>query len=348
MKFRWMAIALVTAALTACGSKDDGVVESPIVEGVNFVGMAVSDIEQSSKLYAEATDLATAWNGSLNGESVFEVLTGRPKVSASAKLMRSVNAQLLYMEFDDQSDAARRAAKVEAYGPGIAHVCYQVNKSTQAYEKLLEGGATHIGEPAMVQLNPRNPVEYAYARDHDDIMFEVEHVDVAALELPEPPKNNYRIRHVSLATQDMDRIVKFYSHFMQQSKPRRAGRFWKLSGEKLDMVSGLPGSKIEMAWFQTRNLELEIIEYVSHSADAGDQPRPVDALGYNMIVFDVSDLAQARARFIAAGGEIVADNQQLLGSEIVFGRDPDGNLIGMQNSASDSLFSSKHFKNNGL
>ena len=122
----------------------------------------------------------------------------------------------------------------------------------------------------------------------------------------------------------------------------------KLSGEMVDDVSGIPGAKIEMAWFQLRNLELEIIQYHEPETPPLSEPRPFDALGYNMIVFDVTDLTAAREKLIAAGGEVVLETQSLQGGQIFFGRDPDGNLIGFQTLPADSPYSSKQFKDNGL
>ena len=179
-------------------------------------------------------------------------------------------------------------------------------------------------------------------------MVEVEHVDIDKLDLPEPPKNQYRIRHVALATPDIDRAVKFYSKLLQEPKPRRLGRFWKLSGEKLDKVSGLPDSKIEMAFFQVRNMELEIAQYHSHPTQRPADPRPLDALGYNMIVFDVEDLAKARDHVVASGGDMVGEYEGLYDHKILFARDPDGNLIGFQTAPETSVISSQNFKDNGI
>jgi catechol 2,3-dioxygenase-like lactoylglutathione lyase family enzyme len=237
---------------------------------------------------------------------------------------------------------------VPVNGLGIAHVCYQANDKTRAYQKFLDSGSSTIGNPDMVRLNPKSPVEYAYVRDNDGIMLEIEHVDVSKLQLPEPPKNNYRIRHVSLATSDMNRIVKFYSVLLEEPNPRRAGKYFGLSSDKLDQVSGLPKSKIKMSWFQVRNLELEIIEYLSHPPEVPAEPRPLNALGYNMIVFDVKDIDKARTLFELAGGKIVGDIEPILGGNIIFGRDPDGNLIGLQKVAATSVVSSKNFSDNGI
>jgi hypothetical protein len=146
----------------------------------------------------------------------------------------------------------------------------------------------------------------------------------------------------------MDRIVDFYSVLLEEKHPRRIGRLKALSGEKIDQVSGLKNSEIVMSWFQTRNLELEIIQYKSHPTTPSETPRPFDALGYNLIMFDVTDLNAAKEKLLTAGGSLVADDRMLDGHKVVLGRDPDGNLLGFQVISADSAYSSKHFKDNGI
>lgn len=340
----------IIALLGACGSSgpQTDVPPDSIITGVSYIGASVSDLEKTAELYAGALDLKPVEAAAISENSLFDELAGRAGVEVQTQMMRSVNAQVRFMKFGSPSPKAQATSHMDVQGPGIAHVCYQVNQDTQAYQKFLAGGAKHIGDREMVHLNPKNPVYYAYARDFDGMISEIEHVDVSKLELPEPPKNRYRIRHVSLATPDIDRIVDFYAAFLDQHSPRRVGKWMAVSSEKIDKVSGLKDSKVEMAWFQVRNLELEIFQYHSHPTRDLETPRPVDAPGYNMIVFDVSDMTAARKRLVDAGGTVVTESGPMDGGEIMFGRDPDGNLIGLQTSASDAVVSSQNFENNGI
>ncbi|MEO9468661.1 VOC family protein [Parasphingorhabdus sp.] len=340
----------VIALLSACGSSgpQTDVPPDSIITGVSYIGASVSDLEKTAELYGGAVDLTPVDAAEISDNPQFDTLAGRAGVQARTQMMRSVNAQIRFMKFGNPSPEAQATSHMDVQGPGIAHVCYQVNQDTQAYQKFLAGGAKHIGDEKMVHLNPKNPVFYAYARDRNGLISEIEHVDVSQLDLPEPPKNRYRIRHVSLATPDMDRMVEFYSAFLDQHSPRRVGKWMAVSSEKIDRVSGLKDSKVEMAWFQVRNLELEIFQYHSHPTEDLETPRPVDALGYNMIVFDVSDMAAARKRLVDAGGTVMTEPGPMDGGEIMFGRDPDGNLIGLQTSETDSVVSSQNFENNGI
>ena len=45
-------------------------VDNPVIEGVNYVGMAVSDLERSEKLYRDATEVQLIEAGKLNDNAL--------------------------------------------------------------------------------------------------------------------------------------------------------------------------------------------------------------------------------------------------------------------------------------
>ncbi|MEM1404106.1 MAG: VOC family protein [Pseudomonadota bacterium] len=338
--------------LTGCskGAVTSQLPDDSVIKGVSYIGATVSDLDDTIELYSGAFDMKLAQRSQIASNSAFDQLAGRGDVVVSTAMIQSVNSQLRLMSFANPSQEALTTPELDVEGPGIMHVCFQVDKATQAYEKFLSAGATFMGARDMQQLNPKNPVRYAYSRDVDGLIVEVEEVDVAQLDLPTPPKNQYRIRQVALATPNIDRLSEFYAKFLGQPEFRSFGEwfFMRLKGEKFDKVSGLKDGAAEAAWFQVRNLELEIFQFHSHPTEDLETPRNIDALGYNMIVFDVSDLGEASDLLLSAGGSLVTDPVPMDGGEIVFGRDPDGNLIGLQTAPEDSLVSSRIFKNNGI
>lgn len=319
-----------------------------LVIGVHYVGVSVADVDASAQYYTEAFEVEQVAEDELALADLPDGLAPAEAAVARSLLLRSTNAQLRLMSFGGEEYAAPTShTAVPVQGPGIMHVCFQAKKETNVYARALEAGATPIGAEELIQLSDRNPVKYGYITDGQGIVTEVEEVDIAQLDLPEPPKHDYRMRHVAMATPDLEPMVEFYSAFLGGQEPRRIGSWIHLSGEKADQVSGLPGSEIEMAWFQLRNLEIELAQYHSHPTDKPSAPRPLDAPGYNMIVFDVTDLAAARQRLIDAGGELVGESASLDGAAIVFGRDPDGNLLGLQQLPAGSVYSAKNFAGNG-
>lgn len=344
---RVLVSAVCGLMLTACGNAEPKQLNpDSVIKGVSYVGTSVADLDQSTEFY-RAADLVPVDDRELSGSAAFDKLANRSGVVVQTRMLRSVNAQIRLMQFSDSS-ALNATEPVPVQGPGIAHMCYQVDHATGTYQDFLDRGAEIIGDPDLLQINPRNPVYYGYVKDLDGAVVEIEHIDVEKLNLPEPPKNKYRIRHVSLSTPDIDRIVAFYSALLDEPKPRRVGGANGIGNEAMSGVSGLEGSKVRMAWFQVRNLELEIFQYASHPTELPDQPRTLDAVGYNMIVFDVEDLSAAQEKFVAAGGTIETEPEQMDGGEIVFGRDPDGNLIGLQQAPADAVISAKNFSGNGM
>jgi len=315
--------------------------------GVNYVGVSVADAEASAALYQSAFDAEIIADEALALDQWPAGLALPGATEARSILVRSSNAQLRLMSFADGPTGADAGTAVPVPGPGIAHVCFQAVQETNAYAKALAAGATPIGAEDLVALSSRNPVKYGYITDGEGIITEVEEVDISQLDLPEPPKNQYRMRHFAFATPDLEAMVSFYSSLLGGQEPRRIGSWFTISGENVDKVSGLENTELEMAWFQLRNLEIEIAQLYSHPTERPDAPRPLQAPGYNVIMFDVSDLEQARQRLIDAGGTVVGESSSLDGVQTVFGRDPDGNLLGLQKLPSDSIYSAQNFAGNG-
>ncbi len=322
--------------------------DDAVIRGINYVSVTVNNLDEVTDMFADVADLKMVDERELIEIPGSDSLLGRANFTGKTRMMRSNNAQLRFVQFEDSDESLGEYSKVEVFGPGMAHVAFQVNKATNAYSKFLAAGAKPVnGTPDMTTLNSDNPVEYAYARDANRTMYEFEHVDISRLNRATPPKYDYRIRHVALATPDFDRIVKFYSKLLEQEQPRRLGRIINLQGESFDSVSGLPDAKLKMAFFQVRNMELEIAQYISHPTKLPAKPRPFDAPGFSMIVFDVDDMTAAKALLIAAGGSIVSEAKPFDGGQMMVARDLDGNLLGFQKIDPDSVFSSQNFDGDG-
>ncbi|WP_108788177.1 VOC family protein [Erythrobacter sp. Alg231-14] len=338
-------------ALSGC-DLPGGVPEQEIddlITGVHYVGISVPDVEAAAQYYEAAFDVERLGEDELTLESVPAELAPQNAEGMRSLLLRSANAQLRLMSFAGEEYVRPiDVSAVSVEGPGIMHVCFQAIEEINAYARALAAGAAPIGDPEPVALSSRNPVKYGYITDQDGIVTEVEEVDVSQLDLPEPPKNAIRLRHVAFATPDLERMVAFWSAFLGGQEPRQIGNWFAISGENVDAVSGIPDSEIEMAWFQLRNLEIEIAKYHNLETSLPDNPRPFDAPGYNVIVFDVTDLAAARERLLKAGGTVVAESPAIDGAPIIFGRDPDGNLIGLQSLPQSSIFSAKNFADQGI
>ena len=184
-----------------------------------------------------------------------------------------------------------------------------------------------------MQLRSDVPVKYAYLRDGDGTIIEIEQLLIDNLEF------EHRMRHVAIASTDIDRAIAFYSAVLGKAPRERRSN---LVNKTLDVTAALDDLKLDVAWFQVGNLELEIWEYLNPAPKPSIAPRPLEALGHNMIVFDVTDPVVALQRLESAGGAQVAGPSPMDGGKIAFGRDPDGNLVGFFSPGSDaSSFSTR-------
>ena len=315
---------------------------NPLIRGVSYVGVSVSDLDKAVALYRDACDLKSVEQKRFSGIEALDALAGRSGVEAETQMLEGHDAQLRLMQFKAPSEIAKSTPPVPVVGPGFAHVCFQALKERRTYQRVLEAGATAIGSPEMVQLRPGGMIEYAYVHDFDRRAIEVEHMD---LDLGDRAGTNlrkvdHRLGHINIATPDIEGLLKFYSSFLDIKEPRRTGL---MSGKQFDRVAGHDGVNLKMAWFPIGTFELEISQYLSRPTELPKPPRPIDALGYNMVVLDVGDSTAAAEKLTAAGGTIVDEPATMDGGKIVFAHDPDGNLLGLLEAPKEALVSTSRF-----
>lgn len=330
---------VLTLIVVGCGRPpvEKRLADTDLFHGVSLVGMTVSKLEDSEAFYRNSFGLQDT---ALNDLDFSSLLTGLSATTAPSaprtKVLRTTNFQMLMMEFDGPATGAA----VPVNGPGIAHMCYQADKTIDTYQKFLDNGARHIGDQAMQSLSILSPVEYAYAHDPDGLIMEIEHVNFTWV--PDSVTGGFdrRIRHVSYGTPDVGRLIDFYAAFFDVEKARRSD---VIGSETMDKVSGLQGSKLEFAWVHVGNMELEFIQYHSHPVQSPAQARSLQMLGYNMILLDVADVDQAAKRLLAAGGSLLDTVSSIDGYPVSWGRDVDGNLIGLFSPAAGSPLSARSF-----
>jgi catechol 2,3-dioxygenase-like lactoylglutathione lyase family enzyme len=337
---RRMFLGAVLAALAGCSAPPKAThtaLEGPLVRGVSYVGLSVRDLDRSAAFYRISAGLLEVDRSTVSRNSALEALAGRRRVTAATRLLRGGNAQIRLIHFDDPSAAALAAKPVPVQGPGITHVCHQSPASKPLYPRFVAAGATPVtrgGEP--IRLVPEVPIRYIYARDPDGIMFENE-----IYETDPPPAFDHRLSHVAIAVADIDKTVEFYTALLGRAPRERRSN---LARPTLDQAADLDNVRLDVAWYTIGNLELEVWEYLNPPPSPQAQPRPLDATGYNMIVLDVADVDAAAAKLVQAGGKLETRPTAMDGGRIAFGRDVDGNLIGLFSAPPHSPFSSAHFE----
>jgi catechol 2,3-dioxygenase-like lactoylglutathione lyase family enzyme len=254
------------------------------VKGIHHVCLSVTDLDRSLAFYQAATSL--------------EVAVGSRDEPGEVATLRGPNCSLELIEFPR---ARRPSVDMPVQGPGITHVCYQSATVDDVYGSFLAAGATPVSrgtEP--VDLGGYG-VYYAYARDPDGIMFEVEHLDRPEFE------GDFWIAHVALASPDLDRLVDFYRTLLGIEPYRRSEL---IEGPQFDAVAGIDGVRLRAAWFGVGNMILELWQYLHPPPGGRAEPRGPERIGYNTIAFEVDDLVDE-----------------------VHTRDPDGNLISLVRSS---------------
>ena len=257
------------------------------VIGIHHVGMSVTDLKASVEFYSQALgvrlqntpDTMQAEDGSLGLST-----------SSNSAVLAFPNGYLKLSEYDRSDFSPPPVLPVK--GPGITHVCYQSPTSEDIYQRLINGGATTVsrGEQPVHLLG--QGVYYAYARDHDGIMYETEHLDHAPFEGP------IWLSHAALVSPDLDRLVEFYSLLLDAKPNRRTDR---ASGPRFDEVAGYDNVMIRAAWFDIGNMILEMWQFVNPVTPEPQRPSAIEDVGYNKVAFEVSDLQKEYARLTTLG-----------------------------------------------
>jgi catechol 2,3-dioxygenase-like lactoylglutathione lyase family enzyme len=292
--------------------------------------MSVTDLKASVEFYSQALgvrlqntpDTMQAEDGSLGLST-----------SSNSAVLAFPNGYLKLSEYDRSDFSPPPVLPVK--GPGITHVCYQSPTSEDIYQRLINGGATTVsrGEQPVHLLG--QGVYYAYARDHDGIMYETEHLDHA------PFEGRIWLSHAALVSPDLDRLVEFYSLLLDAKPNRRTDR---ASGPRFDKVAGYDNVMIRAAWFDIGNMILEMWQFVNPVTPEPQRPSVIEDIGYNKVAFEVSDLQKEYERLTALGVRFLSSPATSVDGWEACLRDPDGNLISLIQPKTQDDLSVSHLK----
>jgi catechol 2,3-dioxygenase-like lactoylglutathione lyase family enzyme len=140
------------------------------------------------------------------------------------------------------------------------------------------------------------------------------------------------IHHVAIATANLDRLAAFYTDvfgFRQVMSTSWSKR------PIIDRIIGVEGSAARQIMLQAGNAYLELFEYSAPvGLPAPSSPSPADH-GYTHFCIDVVDIDAEYQRLSANGMQFHGPpptTDELGGSSIraIYGRDPDGNIVELQ------------------
>jgi len=147
------------------------------------------------------------------------------------------------------------------------------------------------------------------------------------------------IHHVAVSTGDLDRMVAFYTEhlgFEVVMDTEFGGRV------EIDQILGLEGAVARQKMVKAGNLCIELFEFSSPTPEPGDPNRPVNNHGYTHFCLDVTDIDAEYERLSAAGMTFhcpPAPSKRLGSGKLraTYGRDPDGNVIELQEILDSSV-----------
>jgi glyoxylase I family protein len=134
-----------------------------------------------------------------------------------------------------------------------------------------------------------------------------------------------------MVTSDLERILCFYRDSLGFKEVARGG--WRVGGagaELFDRVVGLKSSSADAVMLTAGNLNLEFFQYSTPPSDASEPRRTANMPGWRHLSFDVVDIQDTYEQMLAAGATFDSPPQDLGFIKTVYGRDPDGNIIEIQ------------------
>lgn len=132
-----------------------------------------------------------------------------------------------------------------------------------------------------------------------------------------------RLTHLGLCVSDLERSLAFYRDVLGfeelPDRPRLA-----IQGEPAATLLGMPEVSVQAVYLGRDGTTLELLGYPSPGTTGSGEPRPMNALGFTHLSFEVPDLDAAVKRVREAGGRVLEASRIPVA---VFVTDPDGTRI---------------------
>jgi len=139
------------------------------------------------------------------------------------------------------------------------------------------------------------------------------------------------IHHVAVHCRDLDRMIRFYSDAFGFEIV--GGQFEWQDAEIVDRLIDVPGSAARGCMLKAGTCYMELFQFSAPAPQSPDPKRPFDK-GYTHMCIDVTDIEKEYERLKGLGmtfGHPVPIDMGHVKS--VYGRDPEGNVIEIQQTA---------------
>jgi catechol 2,3-dioxygenase-like lactoylglutathione lyase family enzyme len=131
--------------------------------------------------------------------------------------------------------------------------------------------------------------------------------------------------HAAISTPDLQRCIDFYTNVIGGEVAWTFG--WEQNTPEADEVTGLSNSAAQAAMLKIGETFLEVFEFSSPRPTPRSTERPVNHHGITHICLEVTDINGEYERLKGAGMKFNGPPQSQDGSSMVYGRDPDGNVV---------------------
>ncbi|MRT92416.1 VOC family protein [Ancylomarina sp. 16SWW S1-10-2] len=138
------------------------------------------------------------------------------------------------------------------------------------------------------------------------------------------------IHHIAISTSNFEQIIAFYCNVIGAEFVSKGG--WDKGNKSFDQAVGLKDSSAQQAMLRLNNVYIEIFEYYTPKPKSKDSLYPPNDHGYTHICLDVTDIHSEYERLVAAGMKFNAPPGDFVDGAVraTYGRDPDGNIIEIQ------------------
>jgi catechol 2,3-dioxygenase-like lactoylglutathione lyase family enzyme len=143
------------------------------------------------------------------------------------------------------------------------------------------------------------------------------------------------IHHVAIQTSQFERMINFYTDVVGFSVVSRTE--WS-NNDAIDGIVGLKDSAARQVMLQAGTCYLEIFEYSKPAARVADPLRPCDR-GYTHLCLDCVGVQAEYDRLTSAGVSFYQRPGDFGELSAVYGHDPDGNIIEIQETTPTHEFS---------
>ena len=284
---------------------------------VHHAALAVDDLAASCRQWAEMTGFVPGEPRTFAAEQAAAVGLGEVAVTALHLHGRTGLLELVHV---DSADAERERPAATVAEPGITHACLQAPETSGRFDLLVMAGARPVSAPVPLATG----IRYAYVRDDAGNVLELEQLGEA--HLPDAPDGaSAWLGHVGFCTADIERATRFWAGVLEQEPYARVDLG---PMPAFDEITGLKDARMSWSsWLRTGVLGVELWQFHEPVTRPRAQPRAVDALGWHHIGLSCADVRAERDRLVGLGARfpaLPADDRRV---EVLFGRDPDGNLL---------------------